>query len=981
MVPVRLTTFGRPHIADADGHEVALQPLPVAVLAYLAAGGPRDRTHLADLFWHNSKNGLNSLSTTLNRIRAEVPDGIWVRGNTLVGTDLASDVGDLRDAVDRADVSSVAQLYVEPFLGSLKLRRKSAEFDEWVLETRTTLASMVELTLLRRGRELYNAGDYAGAATAAEGAWEIAIRDGFPSPDYFESYHQILATAARPSANAVRTMAAEFGLALAPVEPVAFDSVTPTSTPDDGSAMSSANGRSLASGTSTQLFGAQDELDAIASSVASQRFTTIVGLGGSGKTRLAAEFFNSSATQANFTHRHWVNLRDVADENLVAPAIAAAMGQRFSDITALAEQLPDDAPVLIVLDNFEHVLGAADIAQQLGNANDGVRILVTSRVPLQVAAESLVQLTGLAVADDELDSAAEQLFASSARRAGVGDDRLDDAHRTAIRDVCRRVGGNPLALEIAGGWAQVLSPTEILDALERSNELLGSPMVGDLRAMDVVLSQSWSTLPEADQRTLMLLATFPAGCLTKETLTMSELPIRSIGRLVQHSLVRLHVEGRITLHPLIASHALSELEQRADLQREFQQVLSDWCQRFAADVTVDTRTLDAEIANFASAWSWGAQQGVWDLHRSTIGPLRQFFTDAGRISEGRAMLAMLVEALQSDPDRPDDVLAAALEALAWLHLLSGDLGQASSLLDDALVLSDASRPHEHAQARRTIGIIQLTRGEIDEATQSFNVGLDLIDHEPGALGALLQFDLAQAQNYRGERDQARSTARLALQSGRASNDWGVMVRAYLLLADMEIESDPKRAIVLLNEGWDIAKEASLDQLAIFFPNNLGLAHINLGEVQLAEQYFAEGIQAADAVGQLATLAANHIGRAEARLLSEQIDDAAEDLKTGIRLALKTGAGRYLLWAAVVSCRASVVAGEPTTAARELLSLALRHPAADQDAQDKAAATLQELFGDAVHPESAATGEDFGLDEIAERSLELLTMQKSIARPG
>ena len=83
---VRLIAFGRPHIVRGDdGGEIALQPLPVAVLAYLAVGGPRDRDHLADLFWHGNKNGLNSLSTTLNRIRAELPGAVWMQGSTLVG--------------------------------------------------------------------------------------------------------------------------------------------------------------------------------------------------------------------------------------------------------------------------------------------------------------------------------------------------------------------------------------------------------------------------------------------------------------------------------------------------------------------------------------------------------------------------------------------------------------------------------------------------------------------------------------------------------------------------------------------------------------------------------------------------------------------------------------------------------------------------------------------------------------------------------
>ncbi|MGH1489176.1 MAG: AfsR/SARP family transcriptional regulator [Acidimicrobiales bacterium] len=982
---MRLITFGRPHIAHGENEEVALQPLPLAVLAYLAMAGPRDRSHLAELFWPSSKSGLNSLSTTLNRIRAQVPGGVWVRGNNVVGIEMASDVQDLRAAFDRADFESVVQLYRAPFLGSLKLRRQSSEFEDWVLDSRTTLASMVELTLLQRGRDLFDTGQHRAAAEATEAAWDIAIRDGFPSPDYFETYHRIMASAARPGANDVRTMAAEFGIALQPVEPVALEPVALE--PDAFSAKPSEPGPIAADGpgiarASSQLFGCQEELDAIEASVDSKRLTTVVGLGGSGKTRLAAEFFNSSNVERDFPHRYWVNLRDVADHELVAPMVAASLDQSYDGTASLADRLPDDEPVLLVLDNFEHVLEAATIAAELIDGNEALRILVTSRVPLKLADESLVSLNGLDTLNlNGLDSPAAQLFVTSARRAGVDSHRLNDSSQAAISEVCRRVGGNPLALEIAGGWTQILSPTEILDALSLGNELLGSPMAGGLRSMDVVLNQSWSTLAETEQNTLMLLATFPAGCLTREVLQLPELSITSIGRLVQHSLVRQHIEGRITLHPLVAGHALSELEQRPELRQEFHRALSSWCQSFAkatqsSSNSTDWRIFDAEIPNFASAWSWDARHGLWELHRSTLGPLRRFFSESGRSSEGQALFAVAAEALRSDPNRDQDLLAAVLEALGWFHMLLGQLSEARVILDEALALSSDDNPQVRAQVLRSVGSLQLTVGEADEATANFEAGLALIADDPSELTAPLQHNLAQAHHYRGERELAAKAARMALRSGRTAGDSIVIVRSHLLLADIEVESDPQLSLVLLNEGWSLAKEASLDHLAIYFPLLLGLAHLNLDEPKLAESFFTEGMDAARSVGQLSNVCANYVGRAEARLLLERTDDAVEDLKTGIRLSLRVESGRYLLWAAVVSCRAAALQQAPGEQTKELLSLALCHPAADQDARDKAAMTWRDLFDDAPTPsmEPRADSEVAGLDEVTEMALGLLTIR-------
>lgn len=960
---MRLKTFGRPHVVDDQGEEVALQPLPVTVLVYLAIGGPRDRQHLADLFWHNNKNRLNSLSTALNRIRADVPDGVWVRGNTLVGSDLPSDVTDLHSAIDASDFDSIARLCSAPFLGSLKLRRQSVEFEEWVLERRTELATTVELALIQHGAALHDVGEYRRAADAADAAWEIANRDGFPSPDYFGTYHRILTGAAHPSAQAVRSMADEFGVELATVAPVEIEAISEK--PDLLGATAPAN----------ELFGRRDELDAIASSIAAQQVTTLVGLGGSGKTRLAAEFFASEASTIRSAHRHWVNLRDVDDPELVASAIASSLGSQSDDVALLANHLADDEPVLLVLDNFEQVVVAADVVGELAQRNRELRILVTSRVPLDIPTESIVKLDGLTSSDYDTNSPAEQLFVSSSRRAGVADQPLSSENREIVRDICRQVGGNPLALEIAGGWAQILSPSEILEALAVGSDLLASPMSGEGRSTQTVLDKSWSMLTEAEQKVLMLLATFPAGCLTIEALKVPELSIGSIGRLVRHSLVSMHVDGRITLHPLVARHARAQLDQRPDVLHDCHRILAEWCERFSSTIQKDattasptySRAYGPEMPNFASAWLWAASQHQWDLLRVTVAPLRRFFSESGRVGEGRLLFDQVASELRADPSGPKPLLVRLLEALGRFNLVSGDISRARANLDEALLVSGGEDLDAQAQVLRTLGTLQLEIGEVDEAATTIKAGIDLLGDAPSTLAASLRHDLAQMHRYRGERDEAVSAARAALHSGRLADDHAVTTMSYLLLADIEVESNPDRAIVLVDEGWAIAKQASLDSLAIYFPPILGLAHLNLGDAESAEKYFTDGLDAANEMGRRPVACANHVGRAEARLLGDDLVGAADDLRTAIRLALKADIGRYLMWAAVVSCRVAAVGQPSDQRIRELLCLVLQHPATDPEAKEKANETLEVLFD-----EPWLTNDELvSLDEIAERALQLL----------
>ena len=289
--------------------------------------------------------------------------------------------------------------------------------------------------------------------------------------------------------------------------------------------------------------------------------------------------------------------------------------------------------------------------------------------------------------------------------------------------------------------------------------------------------------------------------------------------------------------------------------------------------------------------------------------------------------------------------------------MGGEVVQARKLLDEAFALTTDDSPSERTQLLRTLGQLDLVTGDAEAATSNFEAGLALTNGVESPLTALLQYDLAQAHHHQGRHEQAANAARSALRVGRATNDAKVIVRAYILLADLQLVSDPQRAVVLANEGWVIAQEASLDRFAIYFPHLLGQAYLRLNDAALAEGYFGDGLEAASDYGQSFTVCANHFGRAEARLMSAQPDGAIDDLTTGIRLALKIDSSRLLAWAAVVSCRLALSEGcDAGTQARSLLSLIHDHPAADRTAREKATSTWHDFFDDSI-PQTDANAAD------------------------
>jgi predicted ATPase len=193
------------------------------------------------------------------------------------------------------------------------------------------------------------------------------------------------------------------------------------------------------------------------------RLLTVVGPGGSGKTRLALQ---AAASYSARTERpvYFVPLAAAPAPEMLAGAIAEALGLSFYEHADNAGPLLDilrDESLLLLLDNFEHLLPAAGLLADILAQAPGVKALVTSRERLQLHGEWVMELGGLpypASADvpnsDFYD--AVQLFVTSARRANA-DFALDDARRPAVVEICRLVEGMPLGLELAAPWVRMLS--------------------------------------------------------------------------------------------------------------------------------------------------------------------------------------------------------------------------------------------------------------------------------------------------------------------------------------------------------------------------------------------------------------------------------------------------------------------------------------------------------------------------------------------
>jgi predicted ATPase len=307
------------------------------------------------------------------------------------------------------------------------------------------------------------------------------------------------------------------------------------------------------------LIGRAKEFDGIQQLLAQPdcRLVTLIGPGGIGKTRLALKL--AAANHDRFSRGSViVYLQPLRSSEFFVPAVADALGFSLSGQEPPLDQLGQylsGRETLIVLDNFEHLLNAADLLSSLLPITPNVKYLVTSREALNLQEEWLYPINGLSFPDDEdgvgsVDQVehhydAVKLFAERAQR--VYAEFSLDKEAEAVNRICRMVGGMPLALELAAAWRKTLSCKEIADEIQASLDFLTTRLrnISERHhSIQTVFDQTWQRLNKREQAVFKRLSVFRGGFQRDAVADVTGASLVILSTLVDKSLLRLDVDGR-----------------------------------------------------------------------------------------------------------------------------------------------------------------------------------------------------------------------------------------------------------------------------------------------------------------------------------------------------------------------------------------------------------------------------------------------------
>ena len=644
----------------------------------------------------------------------------------------------------------------------------------------------------------------------------------------------------------------------------------------------------------TSFVGREREVEEARELLLQSRLLTLTGAGGSGKTRLAMEL--AARSDLDFA---WVELAGLTDPEILADHVAAVLRLREEPGRSASETLLaelHERPLLLVLDNCEHLVDAcAELAGSLLRACPELRILTTSREALGIAGERPWLVPPLSLppargADDAAAVAASEAVQLFVERAGTAQRgfRLTDGNAAAVAQICYRLDGIPLAIELAAARVRVLAPEQIAARLDDAFRLLvaaGRTVLPRHRTLRETIEWSHRLLSEEERVLFRRLSVFPA-CFELEAVE-AICPGGVIG-----------LESILDLLAALVDRSLVTIELRADQARYR---LLETVRQFALGKLREAGELDGIRKRHAEWFTALAEEAEPRIFGGATDPAW-----LARLKQEESNLRAVLDWSEEEPARAEIGLRLGA-AIHWAWFAWGRFHEGRDHLERAFAAAGEVPPRVRARASTALGTAVLWAGDVPASRAPMERAVAIWRELGGDDGPKDRFDRAYAVAGLG--------------------------------ASAALAGDPGRAASLLEESWQIARELEASVLTSFVLYWRGMAALACGDGELARRSLEESTAVGRSLGAIPAIAhpLTALGRlvlrdgdvaraaeclAEAVTLHERVGDiwgAVQAIEGLAGLAL--GAGRVeraaRLLGAVAAIRDSIGTPLPSPAQEEL----------------------------------------------------------------